>query len=129
MGLEQTVTFPRGTVPLWCQVSDLLGRRDYPVQVRMIDGNLALPEEAVPEAWRELRVGAPPGMITVKRAGDRVTLGVWSNADEELRQAWNALAWAFAQLGGGRILAPEGPYSLAEFCESAALPEAIKAAP
>jgi hypothetical protein len=128
MGLEQTVTFRDGSVPRWTEVSDLLERREFPVQVRMIDGELALPGGTVLDSWREFRVSTPPGMITLKRQDHRIIFVAWANADAALRQAWNALTWAFAELGDGRITAPDGPCDRKAFYRSADLPALIKRA-
>ena len=61
MGMDQTVSFAGRPTPAWAAVADLLARHGFPVQTRMIDGQLALPDEAPPEPWRELRVGTPQG--------------------------------------------------------------------
>jgi hypothetical protein len=103
MGLEQTVTFP-GNVPAWTDVSALLKQRGFPLQMRMIDGELACPDETPPEPWRELRVGTEAGMVTLRRGPDRVTLVTWGNADLSLLKMRNALAWAFACVGAGHIV-------------------------
>ena len=58
---------------------------------------------------REVRVGTPQGMVTLRREDDGITLVTWGNADGELRQAWNAVAWALARLTGGRQDGPNGP--------------------
>jgi hypothetical protein len=121
MGLDQRVGF-RGAVPAWTAVSDLLARRNFPVQVRMIDGELALPDETPPEAWRELRVGTPQGMVTVRREKHEVVLVTWGNADAALLQAWNALTWAFAEAGSGQVLLAAGPVSAADFLAQTDLP-------
>jgi hypothetical protein len=126
MGLEQTVTFTRGTLPPWSEVSDLLARRGFPVQVRMIDNELALPDELPPDTWSELRLGTPSGMVTLRRDPHRVVLLTWANADAALLQAWNALAWALAEATGGRVQAPNGTFSAAEFLQTGDLPPAIK---
>src|SRR4051794_39109172 len=102
MGMEQTVAFPTAPPP-WTAVAELLAGRGYAVQMRMIDGELSFPDEQPPEPWRELRVGTPQGMVTVRRAADRVVCVTWGNADAALRQAWNALAWAFAAAGQGMV--------------------------
>src|SRR5690348_7795336 len=104
MGMEQTVAFEPGQVPAWDAIGVLLTGLRFSVQLRMIDGQLSLPDEQPPDDWRELRVGMPQGMVTLRRAGDRVTLVTWGNADRALAQAWNALTWACAEAGGGRIL-------------------------
>ena len=58
MGMDQTVTFSQAP-PTWATVSDLLTRRGFLVQTRMIDGQLAFPDEVPPDAWKELRLGTP----------------------------------------------------------------------
>jgi hypothetical protein len=125
MGMEQTVTF-EGAVPGWVAVRELLTAASFPVLLRMIDGQPAFPDEAPPEPWRELRVGTPAGMVTLRREADRVVLVTWGNAAGELRQAWNALTWALAEAGGGRILTPSGPVTADEYRRSAELPPALR---
>ena len=116
MGIEQSVTFSAGSPPYWSPVRDLLASRGLPVQVRMIDGELAFPNEEPPGNWRELRLATPDGMIvTVRREGDRVVLVVWGNADARLVQAWNALTWAFAEAGNGDIHTADGLQSADEY--------------
>ncbi len=123
MGMEQTVTFPAGAPPSWSAARDLLASRGFPMQVRMIDGELAFPDEEPPENWRELRVATPNGMmVAVKREGDRIVLVVWGNADARLVQAWNALTWAFAVSGDGTIHTADGVQSTAEYGSRLDLP-------
>jgi len=95
MGQEQRVTFAEGTLPSWNAISSLLARRGFPVQVRMIDNELALPDEVPPETWRELRLATLQGMVTLRRENHGVSLVTWGNAEAGLLQAWNALAWAW----------------------------------
>ena len=125
MGMDQTVTFA-GQVPAWPAVADLLARRGFAAQVRMIDGELAFPDEVPPEGWRELRVGTPQGMVTLRREGGAVVCVTWGNADLALRQAWNALAWAWAEAGGGRVRTGEGELRAEEFARKAEMPEALR---
>ena len=125
MGMEQTVTFAGGRVPAWGPVQDLLAGLGYPVQMRMIDGQLAFPDEGPPEGWRELRVGTPGGMVTLRREPGQMVLVVWGNADAGLRQAWNALAWAVAEAGGGQILTADGTLGAADYRARAELPEGL----
>jgi hypothetical protein len=98
MGVEQTVTFPGGAVPAWREVQELLARSGFPVQLRMIDGELAFPDEMPTELWRKLRVGSAAGMVTLRRGPDAVTFVTWGNAEVPLLRARNALAWAFAEM-------------------------------
>jgi hypothetical protein len=125
MGLEQTVTFTEGSLPPWDEVGALLARRGFPVQVRMIDDQLAFPDERPPATWRELRLGTPQGMVTLRRASDRVVVVTWGNADAGLRRAWNALAWALAEATGGLVQSPGGSLSAAAFLRGADLPFAV----
>ena len=116
MGMEQIVTFSGSRPPSWPAARDLLASRGFAVQVRMIDGELAFPDEEPPENWRELRVATREGQIvTVRRESDRVLLIVWGNADAKLVQAWNALTWAFAETGNGQIQTVDGWYTAAEY--------------
>jgi hypothetical protein len=123
--MDRTVSFA-GTVPTWAEVYDLLARRGFPVQTRMIDGELAFPEEVPPESWKELRVGTPQGMVTVSREEQVVKCVTWGNADAALRQAWNALTWAFAEVGSGVVQTEAGPVSAADFRVREEMPPALK---
>jgi hypothetical protein len=122
MGQERVVTFAGGAVPPWQNVGELLTRSGFPVQMRMIDGQLAFPDEQPPESWSELRVGTAQGMVTIRREADRVRLVTWGNADAAMVQAWNALAWAFAEAGGGQV---DGQLA-ADFRRQADLPAALR---
>src|SRR4051812_40977196 len=99
MGLDQKI--PCTNLPPWPALRDALAARGCPLQLRMIDGQLALPDEEPGEAWQELRVSTPHGMVTLRRETDGVRLVIWGNADEATRGEWNALAQAVAELGGG----------------------------
>jgi hypothetical protein len=126
MGMEQRVTFGGGPGPSWPELRDFLAGRGYPVQMRMIDGELAFPDEEPPEAWRELRLGTPGGMITLRRDADGMTLVTWGNADAAMRQAWNALTWAAAEAGGGKVGTSSGELSAEEYLKTSDLPDALK---
>lgn len=115
MGMDQKIIFPAENTPTWSQLAEFLAARNLPVQMRMIDGELAFPDEIPPDAWRELRVGATHGMITLRREPDGMTLVIWGNADEKMRQDWNTLTWAVGHLAGGVIQTATGKYSAAEF--------------
>jgi hypothetical protein len=125
MGLEQTVLFP-DSVPTWHDVQELLAKRGFPIQMRMIDGQLAFPDELPVEPWRELRVSSGANMVTIRREQNQVTLVTWGNIDAALVRTRNALAWAFAQAGKGRIQSEDGEQSAAEFLQSAELPDELR---
>jgi hypothetical protein len=124
--MDQTVTFGKSPAPAWSAVCELLQQFGFPVQIRMIDGELAFPDEEPPDTWRELRVGASGGMVTLRRSADAVTFVTWGNADGELRQTWNALVWAFAEAAAGAVQTPQGVMTAAQFRGQADLPPAIR---
>jgi hypothetical protein len=96
MGMETRVTFA-AAVPAWPAVAVVLARKGCPVEMRMIDGELAFPDEAPPDGWRELRVAAAGAMVTVRRGEGEVTLVTWGNADAAQLRLRQALAEAFAE--------------------------------
>jgi hypothetical protein len=107
-------------------VRELLGSLGYPLQLRMIDGMPAFPDEEPHDSWRELRVGVPEGMVSIRRAPDRVILVTWGNAEAGLRQAWNALTWAFAETSAGTIQTEQGSQDANTFRQNADLPAALR---
>jgi hypothetical protein len=121
MGMERVVSL-EGEAPPWQAVADLLAQHGYATQLRMIDGELAFPDETLPASWRELRFGTPQGMVTLRREPGRLLLVTWGNADAPLRQAWNALTWACAAVSGGRVLTDDGPVAADDFRRDADLP-------
>jgi hypothetical protein len=125
MGMEQTVALAGEPAPTFEAVRDLLARHGFAVQMRMIDGQLAFPDEVPPEGWRELRLGTPQGMVTVRREAGRLVLVTWGNADAALRQAWNALTWAFAEAGGGLVETADGALDAATYRGRAELPPSL----
>ncbi len=58
----------------------------------MIDDELAFPNEEPPAEWRELRIGTPAGMVSMKREAGGIRLVVWGNADAAMLQARDAIA-------------------------------------
>lgn len=102
MGMDLTVTFP-GEAPAWPVVQAVLAERGVAVKVQMIDGELAFPDETPSPEWREIRLGAPGGTVTVRRSPKEVVCVVWGNADPALRQSWTAVAEAFAAAGQGQV--------------------------
>jgi hypothetical protein len=125
MGMEQIVIFPQGNVPAWSAVAALRAARAYPELTPMYVGQLAFPVVAPPVDWRELRLGTPQGMVTVRREAGRVVCVTWGNADPAMLQAWNALTWAVAAAGGGEIVTPSGRLDAASFQRGAALPPGL----
>ena len=103
MGMDRHVRFGDGRQPTWPNVAARLIDAGLAVQLRMIDGQLAFPDETPSDDWRELRIGAVSAMVTVRRSGDGVTCVVWGNADGPTRELWNAIAWAFAAESDGKI--------------------------
>ena len=129
MGMDQTVAFAGRPIPLYTAVRDFLAQRCFLLQMGMIDGQLAFPDELPEENWRELRLRTPQGMVTVRRDGERLIFVTWGNADAAMRQAWNALVWAFAAVGGGRVETPEGAIDAADYANRAELPANLLSEP
>lgn len=126
MGMEYILRFPGGKLPQLTRVMTLLAERGFPVQVRMVDGELILPTEMVPERWTEVRLGTPTGMVTLARRGEDLAVVTWGNADEAMQRAWNAVTWAVAKAGAGEILRPEGPQKPDDFFAEVRLPDLLR---
>jgi len=126
MGVEQTVTVPAGAALPWAAVVERLAAHGGAAPLRMIDGLPAFPDEQPPDDWRELRVGTPAGMITIRRQPQGVDLVTWGNADAALVQAWNALTWAFAMCSGGNVTTPQGSRTAEEYRQQASMPASLK---
>jgi len=62
----------------------------------------------------------------MRRGTDRVDLVVWGNADDGLRRLWNALTWAWAEAGGGTVMAESGPLDARGFAVEFSLPEMLE---
>src|SRR4051794_38267800 len=101
MGMENKV--PLAAPPPWPAVAARLTAKGLAAQIKMIDGQLAFPDEQPPEAWQELRVGLPGGMVTLRRVEDGVLVITWGNAEEALRRSWQALTEAVVEAGGGKV--------------------------
>jgi hypothetical protein len=122
VGVEQSVVLSAGTVVPWTAVAERLNGRGYRVQLRMIEGLPAFPDEEPPTDWRELRAGTPAGMVTLRRTASGVSVVVWGTDDPALQAAASSLLWAIADVGDGQVETPGGPMSAAEFAQSAELP-------
>ncbi len=126
MGMEYTIRFRGGAVPALRRVLELLAEHNFPTQVRMVDGELTLPDEAPPERWKEVRLGTSSGMVSLVRRGGEIAVVTWGNADEAMQRAWNAVAWAVAKAGTGEIILPGGPKGPDDFRKSVALPNVLR---
>jgi hypothetical protein len=124
MGMDQKVLFPPDRTPSWTVLRDLLAARRLAPQLRMIDGELAFPDEAPPDTWQELRIGSAHGMVTLRREPDGIRLVTWGNADDALRQAWNVLTWAVATLSEGTVETESGRVNAQDFARTANVPAA-----
>jgi hypothetical protein len=127
MGMNQVVGFPSMHTPTWSAVRELLSDRKFALHIRMIDSELAFPDEEPAESWQELRLATQEGQaITVRRAADRVELVVWGNADQTLVRARNALCWAFAEAGQGLIHTDQGEQDSQTYWHQADLPTGLR---
>ncbi|MCY2939648.1 MAG: hypothetical protein NTV55_14995 [Planctomycetota bacterium] len=78
---------------------------DLSLILRMVDGLPAFPDESVPEAFQEIRLGGPGGMISVRVAMEGLQLVVWGNADKDLRNTLCSLGAHLAHASEGRVIA------------------------
>ena len=114
-----------GALPSWSSVRNQLARRGLAMKIRMIDGLPAFPDEEPADDWKEIRVAAADGMVTIRREANRVVFVTWGNASRGVLQAANALAWAFAEAGSGAINGSDA----AAFLRTADVPEGLKSDP
>jgi hypothetical protein len=98
MGQERFVEF-EGEPPEWSAIRAELERAGHAVSLRMIDGLPAFPDETPEPGWRELRLGFPAGMVTLRRRPKSLSSVVWGNADAALLASQEALAAACAAAG------------------------------
>lgn len=120
MGMDLQVVFPTAA-PAWSAVVERLATHGLAVQMRMIDGELAFPDEVPPDGWRELRVAADGAMVTVRRNEAGVALVVWGNADAAQRRLWHALARAFAAAAAGQVRTEQGVFDAETFARQVGL--------
>jgi hypothetical protein len=126
MGMEHTVRFSGQGVPRIHRILAVLAEHNFPVQVRMVDGELTLPGEVPPDSWGDVRLGTGAGMVTLIRRGQELSVVTWGNADKAMQSAWNAVAWAAAEAGQGKILRAEGLQGASEFRTSVLMPEFMR---
>jgi hypothetical protein len=100
--MERVVTFP-GSEPSWLAIRDRIAAAGGIVQMRMIDGLPAFPNEEPEANWRELRITLGGGMLTICRELGRLRVVVWGNADDGLKRDQDLLANACADAGGGTM--------------------------
>lgn len=115
MGMDQSVQFSSGNIPDWNSVQSFFQEQGFPIELRMIEGELAFPDESPPEDWKEIRVGTEAGMISIRRDGSTLSFVIWGNSDLAMIAAWNRLTWGYAKLGEGTITTSEGSFNADEF--------------
>ena len=108
MGVQRTISFPAGE-PAWGAVAAKLAEAGERPVVRMIDGLPAFPEEQPEDGWKELRLGFPAGMVTLRRTPAAWTCTVWGTDDPPLLAAQTLCVWAVASAGNGLVDTPAGP--------------------
>ena len=122
MGMSRMVRFEHGEA-LYEDVARLLAERGLAVRMRMIDGELAFPDETPPPHWQELRVGAKGAMVTLRRASGEIEVITWGSADAAATTLWNAMAWACAAAAGGRVATDAGELDADAFAQHVDLSE------
>jgi hypothetical protein len=81
MGLERIVS---GAASPLAAVKAKLDAAGLGCVVVMIDGALVLPTAPLPSVWRDVRVRAAQGTVTLLRRGDDLALVIFGNADPGL---------------------------------------------
>lgn len=77
----------------------LVSRGEQP-QLRMIDGELAFPDEVAGPDWREVRLQLSGGMVTLRRSITEWTCTVWGTDDPALLASRDACVQAIRALAG-----------------------------
>src|SRR5437868_14278550 len=101
MGIDRRVVLDESRVVAWSAIAERLAGRGFNAELRMIDGQLSLPDESPPPNWSELRIATPAGMLTLRRQTAGIVVTTWGNAVGPLLHAWNAVAWAIADATTG----------------------------
>ncbi len=91
MGTTRRIPCQHG-IREWSAIASRLAASGIDVQMRMIDGQLALPDEVPGDDWRELRVSLSGWMVTIRRDGSALELVSWADPPSELQSAVAALA-------------------------------------
>jgi hypothetical protein len=99
MGMDLHIDFPPTASLAWSALRHALPD----LTLRMIDGELAFPDEEPTDGWRELRLGTSAGMVTLRRNERGATCVIWGNADASLQSAWRRVADAVAQITSGTV--------------------------
>lgn len=102
MGMERIIAFTQ-TAPSWEAITREAATAGLPVSLRMIDGLPAFPDEIPEPGWNELRVSTASGMITLRQQPGKLSVVVWGNADDKMRQEWEMLAQACACAVNGTL--------------------------
>jgi hypothetical protein len=100
VGVERTVPLPTGE-PTFAAVAAKLTEDGHPPVVRMIDGLPAFPDEVPEGGWREVRLGFPAGMVTVRRGAGAWACVVWGTDDPGLIAARDRVCEAIAAAADG----------------------------
>jgi hypothetical protein len=103
MGLDRKVRFDPKHLPAWPAMAAKFKSQGLSLSMRMIDGELAFPDEEPSADWHEVRVAVAGNMVTLRRDADGITLVIWGNADEALKQAWEQMAQGLASLTQGAV--------------------------
>ncbi len=100
MGMEKTVPFT-GVAPAWTDIQREAASSGLPLQLRMIDGLPAFPDEVPEDGWQELRVSGSAGMMTLRRGDNALAVVVWGNADADMVRESAVLIEAVRVAAGG----------------------------
>jgi hypothetical protein len=92
VGLELVVA--KGAARPLASLVEALAAAGIAATVIMVDGGLVAPAVPLPAAWRDVRLRAAEGTVTLARRGDDLAVVVFGNADEALRSLQARIAVA-----------------------------------
>ena len=103
MGMSSAVQFA-GPGPSWSALRAQMAAEGLAVQLRMVDGLPAFPDENPDDGWRELRISTAAGMMTLRRDVQVLSVVVWGNAGPDLLRERDAVVRACAAATNGTVL-------------------------
>ena len=88
----------RGVVCPLATVLEKLAGAGVPSVLVLVEGNLQAPHTPPPTEWREVRLKCEAGMITLRHDSDHISVRIFGNADDGLREAQRKVADALKAL-------------------------------
>ncbi len=117
MGQTLQIESPDGSALEWPAFVVALAEYRLAPVVRMIDGLPAFPDEIPGEGWREVRVSAADGMITIHASPTGYRFTIWNDTASSFVNAWQTLVYVAAQQIGGSVVLGDARVSPEKFAQ------------